>query len=321
MNASEQLTQSQIDVTAQTGPVFWSSEALARMSQALDGTDLSPVSELGGRLDASPRSAMPNLATPPLPHSLPPLPAVKATAIPGSEPSQAIRSLISLDGGRFVYEPYPIVSLPQMVDTATCREMLAQWPPQNFFANRRDFGSRYTLSEQANGTNFAWYVANTAPWSALHDVATSRAFVENVLATLAAGRIDTGLRAERLQVGFEFSMLAGNGGHMMPHTDPPGRMATIEIFIGEAGSWDPAWGGGLAMLKPTDIAGNYNVTNRPARFEEMTCLETFPCRPGSGVIVIKTFNSHRAVYPMTAPAQTMRRSIVITLDDRQTPAD
>jgi hypothetical protein len=32
-------------------------------------------------------------------------------------------------------------------------------------------------------------------------------------------------------------------------------------------------------------------------------------------MVVKTFNAYRAIYPMTGPPQSLRRSLLITLDD------
>jgi hypothetical protein len=110
-------------------------------------------------------------------------------------------------------------------------------------------------------------------------------------------------------------MIGADGGHMMPHTDPPQRVLSIEIYIVREGEWEPTWGGGTAMLKPTDISQNYNFMNQAARFEEMTCLQTFPYLPGRGVVLMKTFNSHRAIYPMSGPAEAMRRCLTITLDN------
>ena len=320
-----------MNASQQSGPVFWSSEALARMSEQMVSTsptrpqdDASTslqnataalnVATLTDTLasNAAARTPMPNLATTsPPPMSIPPAPAVVApAALPLSMPP-----VISFADGRFVYEPYPIVSLRQAIGPAVCDEMLAAWPPQHFFSYRRELGSRFSLSSDVNSTNCEWYIENTPLWRDLHYYVVSPVFIDNVLGTLAAGGIDTGYRSEQITSRFEFAMIGGDGGHAMPHTDPPGRVVTIEMFVAAADEWDPEWGGGVAMLKPTDIAKNYNVTNRPARFEEMTCLETFSYLPGGGVLIVKTFNSHRAIYPMTGPPQSLRRSLVITLDE------
>lgn len=310
-----------MDVQQQTGPVFWSSDALAQMTpQAVLAQHMAPPSSTampnpipsasrpnGNARSATDRILMPKLAAAsPPPMSIPPAP----TATPASP-----AKFISLADGRFSYEPYPIIGLGQTIDRGVQDEMLAQWPPQHFFKFRRELGSVYALSAESNGTNFEWYIENTPVWRDLHAHVTSSAFVQYVLDTLAAGQIVTGYRAQQLTSRFEFSMLAAEGGHVMPHTDPPQRVITIEIFLVGQNEWDPAWGGGTAILKPTDITQNYNFMNQPARFEQMTCLETFPYLSGDGVMLVKTFNSYRAIYPMTGRAPAVRRCLVITLDD------
>jgi hypothetical protein len=329
-----------MDAQQQPGPVFWSSNALAQMSSpeappqqmnapqmatgaldvtmpltalpptALPSTAMPPAVVPTAVLPPT-RTMMPNLAaTSPPPMSIPPLPSATQAVI--AEPAAR---LISLDAGQFGYEPYPIIALEQMIDRRVCDEMLSQWPPQHFFRYRRELGSTYALSDESNGTNYEWYIANTPLWRDFHAHVTSPAFVQYVLDTLSGGQIVTGYRAEQLMPRLEFSMIAAEGGHVMPHTDPPQRVVTIEIYMVGQGEWDPAWGGGTAMLKPTDIKQNYNFMNEPARFEQMTCLQTFPYLSGHGVMLVKTFNSHRAIYPMTGPARTLRRCLTITLDD------
>lgn len=343
-----------MDAQQQTGPVFWSSNALVQMSPlaedtlphdptaALDAamppslvmpsTTAMPSTTVMPSTTAMPngvpsadalrgappsRAPMPNLAaTSPPPMSIPPAPT--RTPAPPATPavvSAPAARLVSLADGQFSYEPYPIIGFGEMIDRGVYDEMLALWPPQHFFTYRRELGSVYTLSKESNGTNYEWFIENTPLWREFHAHVTSPTFVQYVLDTLAAGQIVTGYRAEQLTPGLDFSMIAAEGGHVMPHTDPPQRVVTIEIYMVGPGEWDPAWGGGTAMLKPTDIKQNYNFMNQPARFEQMTCLQTFPYLSGHGVMLLKTFNSHRAIYPMTGPAQTVRRCLTITLDD------
>ena len=62
------------------------------------------------------------------------------------------------------------------------------------------------------------------------------------------------LRSTRGRLGarFEYSMLPVDGGHVLPHTDAPGKIVTIIVSILDDDEWDPAFGGGTDINRPVD---------------------------------------------------------------------
>lgn len=232
-------------------------------------------------------------------------------------PTAAKRSPLSLERMAMAYEPYPIGFFGEAFSEADYRELLETWPPDHFFAYMPKLGEKYSLSERNNAQNYEWFIANSPAWGRLHSYLKSPDFTAYVLQRLEAQHIVLGLRPEQLSTRFEFSMMGAAGGHIRPHTDLPQKICTLVVFMVRPGEWEPRYGGGTSVVKMLDPTRSFNQLSELHNFDEVHCLHTFPYAANCGIVFIKTFNSWHAVYPMTGPANLMRRSLTINIEDRR----
>lgn len=228
---------------------------------------------------------------------------------------QRDRVALSLEQVQFAYEPYPIGVFGEAFPAAQYQELLAAWPPDHFFAYMPGLGEKYSLSEKNNPVNYEWFIGNTPIWQQLHQYLKSGPFIASVLKRLYAHRINLGYKPEDLTCRFEFSMMGAHGGHIKPHTDLQQKVITIVVFMARPGEWDTSYGGGTSVLKMKDPRRSFNLLSEMAEFDDVKCLHTFPYAANSGILFIKTFNSWHAVYPLTGPADLMRRSLTINIED------
>ena len=111
-------------------------------------------------------------------------------------------------------------------------------------------------------------------------------------------------------------MLPADGGHVLPHTDSPGKIITIVVSMARPGEWDPSFGGGTDINRARDAKLKFNYVNRQAGFEDMEVLHTFEFRPNQAVVFIKTYNSWHSVRPMTVKGSPlMRRTLTIVVEE------
>ncbi|HET6468620.1 MAG TPA: hypothetical protein VFG43_09610 [Geminicoccaceae bacterium] len=237
------------------------------------------------------------------------------------------------------YEPFPIGLAKPVMDDATYRRLVEDYPPVELFAYIPKIGKKYSLSEKFNPVKYRSFVDAHPHWRELHRWIKSPEFIQGVLEALEERGVDLGLKADvsavkqvrklvrglargrltlgqpRLGARFEFSMLPADGGSVIPHTDAPGKFITLVVSMMKEGEWDPAFGGGTDVNRPKDPRRYYNELNRQAEFDEMEILETFPFEPNQAVIFVKTFNSWHSVRPMTGTGSpAMRRTLTINIE-------
>jgi hypothetical protein len=231
------------------------------------------------------------------------------------------------------YDPYPLAVVNRALPQTEYDALLAQWPETDLFCYRADLGRKYSLSDLSNPEAYARFVSGNPTWRRFDDYIRSPGFARGVIAWLASQQIDLGLRldfnaakdaikrllgrdvprGDRLRTRFEFSMLPADGGHILPHTDAPGKVITLVQSMQAPDSWNPAWGGGTDVLRPRDMRRNFNYVNRYLAFDEVELVRTTPFVPNQCVVFIKTFNSLHAVRPMTGP-NVMRRTLTINIE-------
>jgi hypothetical protein len=112
---------------------------------------------------------------------------------------------------------------------------------------------------------------------------------------------------------FEFSVLPGDGGHILPHTDAPQKLVTLVISMVDD-AWSEAWGGGTEVLRAKDPAVAFNKMNRYLAFDEVERIRTLPFRSNQCVVFVKTFNSLHAVSPVAGGSEVLRRSLTINIE-------
>lgn len=240
------------------------------------------------------------------------------------------------------YEPFPIgVSTPVMAD-ADYDEMVRVFPPRELFISLPKVGCKYVLSEKFNEKTYHDYIRSQPLWKEFHRWIKSEDFIYEVMGALKKCYVDLGygdrlplkhrlgrlLRGKRLhgkrKIGthrlssrFEFSMLPAAGGHVLPHTDVPGKIVTLVVSVVRGGEWNKAFGGGTDVNRPKENRLAFNLLNRRADFDDMEVLHTFEFEPNQAILFIKTFNSWHSVRPMTGNApDLMRRTLTINIETR-----
>jgi hypothetical protein len=243
----------------------------------------------------------------------------------------------SYDDSQFLYEPYPVGLVRNVVPGDAYRELVDAWPATELFEFKPVLGNKYSLSEVNNPREYHQFVRSCLPWRRFHAYIKGRDFLYGVIAMLYARHIDLGLggnyltreqpplraieklkvlvKTRRLSARFEFSMLPAAGGYIKPHTDAPQKIVTLVIAVMPPGEWDAAVGGGTEILRPRDITRNYNYLNRQFEFADVETLATFPFEPNQAVIFVKTFNSWHAVHPIRGEGSAiMRKTVTINIE-------
>lgn len=233
----------------------------------------------------------------------------------------------------FDYEPYPICYIPQILSEADYRDLAGSYPPLELFRFMPDLGDKYSLAFRNNPRNYHAFLAKCPPWRDFVETLKSRAFLNEVFGFLESRNIDLGLKGYGhrhtartrgplsrlvnrpvLSTRMEFSVMRANGGHILPHTDAPGKIVTMVFSFVRPGEWDAAWGGGTDVLKPKDPALSYNQINRQLPFEAVDVVKTFPFTPNQGLMFVKTYNSLHSVQPMTGPESGLRKTVTINIE-------
>lgn len=113
---------------------------------------------------------------------------------------------------------------------------------------------------------------------------------------------------------FEFSVLPGDGGNILPHTDAPQKIVTLVISMLRDDEWREEWGGGTEVLRPRDPRVAFNKMNRYLGFDEVEKVRCLPFQPNQCVVFVKTFNSLHAVSPLGGGADVLRRTLTINIE-------
>ena len=247
--------------------------------------------------------------------------------------------MFNFDQLKFRYEPFPIGLARPLMDEGLYREFVQAFPAKEMFADLSVVGYKYSLSEKSNPRTYRQLVQTRPVWKELHQWIKSDDFLKAVLQALEERHLELGykvmspgrrlvrrigklakghLRSTRGRLGarFEYSMLPVDGGHVLPHTDAPGKIVTIIVSILDDNEWDPAFGGGTDINRPVDPQYSFNRLNRQGRFEDMEVIDTFDFQPNQAVMFVRTFNSWHSVRPMLGTGSpAMRRSLTINIEE------
>lgn len=245
----------------------------------------------------------------------------------------------SYDHLQFKYDPFPIGLARPLMDEATYKELVDNYPPIDDFRFMPKLGRKYTLSERFNRPVYEKVIRNNPVWREFHRWLKSDEFVTGVLQALKEHHINLGYdpsiapmtrigkllkdigkgdispRAARLKARFEFSMLPADGGHIKPHTDSSTKIITLVVSMLGKNEWNPDFGGGTDVNRPADITRVFNELNVQGEFEDMQVLDSFDFTPNQAVIFVRTFNSWHSVRPMTGSGSpAMRRTLTINIE-------
>lgn len=253
--------------------------------------------------------------------------------------------MFNLESAQVQYRPFPIAFAKPVFDPDLYQEMLDNWPDTERFHYMPKLGHKYSLSEVNNARQYHDFIRSNPVWSRFHDEIKSERFVRGIVDFLTEHGIDLdlgrkmvltnkhgarlGLRlAEALRGAallerrkiplrsrFEFSMMPGQGGSILPHTDAPAKLITVVVSMVAPGEWRPEYGGGTSVVWPKDERRSFNFRNTFLQFDEVEKLDCYEFDSNQCMIFIKTFNSWHAVEPITAPRPDMfRRSLTINIE-------
>ena len=234
------------------------------------------------------------------------------------------------------YEPYPIIYFNELIEPEIYRKLLANWPDTELFVEKPGLGSKYSLSERNNKSDYLKFIKNTPCWKNFYNFIKSPDFIESTLLFLKQKNIDLYLpnyktvskshkrsssilsrlnRVIELNARFEFSMMDAHLGNILPHTDDPNKIITIVISMIKQDEWDPSWGGGTQICSPKDKSLLYNFKNKYLNFHDVDIIDEFPFVPNQGICFIKTHNSWHQVAPLRGPMNgPLRKTITLNIE-------
>jgi hypothetical protein len=233
------------------------------------------------------------------------------------------------------YKPFPVMSLKKFIDEEYYVKLVDAFPEKELFEFKQNLGKKYSLSETNNKKNFFAYINKKKLWSDFFKIVKSKKFLQEIIDMLYESNINLGLKNSKqinlesknflknlknilkknffLKSKFEFSMMSGNGGYILPHTDAPEKIITIVIPILNENEWKKEWGGGTSMLEPIDEKNYFNQQNKYLNFDEVRPLKNLPFESNNSTLFIKTFNSLHCVYPIQGPDTILRKSLTINI--------
>jgi hypothetical protein len=238
---------------------------------------------------------------------------------------------------RFDYEPFPIGLSTSILAPADYDGLTAAYPDKALFEYKPELGNKYSLSEVNNPDDYERFVGANPLWSRFRSYIKSDSFITEVFKALAGQNIDLAIgrykvsskksfrsrssilnrliKRPELSARFEFSMMSGDGGYILPHTDSANKIVTLVVSMMRPGEWNPAWGGGTEIVWPLDSRLSFNRANRYLAFDQVKVLKEWELAPNQCVVFVKTFNSWHAVSPMRGgPAAPLRRTLTINIE-------
>jgi hypothetical protein len=244
--------------------------------------------------------------------------------------------MFSYHNADFVYEPYPICYVKDILPAELYEDLTDSYPDKSEFDYMPRFGKKYSLAEKNNKEKYYRYLKQNPQWNELFRYVKSKKFIEDTLEFLESKNIDLGyknyscaslrrgksaslaarvLRKTELRSRFEFSILDGDGGCVLPHTDSVNKIITLVVSMIKPNEWDPAWGGSTQVCLPKDRSSIFNHMNKQADFDDVEVIKAFEFVPNQCILFIKTYNSWHQVAPLTAPpGASLRKTLTIVIE-------
>jgi hypothetical protein len=245
--------------------------------------------------------------------------------------------LLNFRDVRFDYDPYPLGLIPGVFTDDFYPRLVRSYPALPLFKYMPMLGEKYSLSATNNPANYHRFLTGNPDWRTFYQYILSDSFVMSTLEMFRAHNLDLGLppryrvvsgkrraistRINRmrniaeLSARFEFSMMSGQGGHILPHTDSPTKIITFVFSIASPHEWDQKWGGGTAVVWPKEKRDIYNHVNKQLKLEQVDPIREYPFDSNQALVFIKTFNSWHAVWPMKANSSSVfRKTLTVNIE-------
>jgi len=238
------------------------------------------------------------------------------------------------------YEPYPLAVLRPSLDATTYDELCDNFPDISLFGPIRGYDYKLSLSEKFAADNYHKFIKENKPWNRFHGWLKSDEFIRATVEFLKQRNVDLDIdecfeptskrigralgavgrgswpsKFPRLRSRFEFSVLKADGGEVAPHTDTPKKIITLVQTMIKDGEWDPAFGGGLDVNRPTDTKYAFNWKNKMVPWDKIEVLDTIPFVPNQCTVFVKTFNSLHSVRKMKeSGSKALRKTVTIVIE-------
>ena len=247
--------------------------------------------------------------------------------------------MIQLNKTVFDYRPFPIGVISEAIAPNKYERLVNLFPPIELFQYKESLGNKYSLSEINNPEEYHKFIKSSKEWQEFYDYIKSAEFISSVINTLKDNNLKLGMenipvkqkegggvsalissvedkltKKPYLSSRFEFSMLKGNGGYLLPHTDSPSKVITLVVTICKKNEWDTSHGGGTDINDVVNEKKYFNYLNEQLKFEEVTTLKTVEFEPNQCMLFIKTFNSLHSVKPIKAPDDRLRKTLTINIE-------
>jgi hypothetical protein len=190
-------------------------------------------------------------------------------------------------------------------------EMLKEWPAVSEFQPMGAGYHKHACSERYATAYYA-HVLKTVPiWGWFYRVVKTPEFGAHWLAIArAAGAVFQG---DSVSARFEFSSLPADGGYLAPHRDTKGKLITLVVpMVDPTYDWNPAWGGGTALLTPKDPT--QALQDYGADWDAFDVIADVPYQANQALVFIRSEISWHGVKPLTGPKGRERRSLTINIE-------
>lgn len=234
------------------------------------------------------------------------------------------------------FSPFPYSIIDDILDVKVYDEMNSSFPRLDDMKHRPELGEKWSVTcRRGDKKAMRKILRQSEVWYSFDAYVRSPAFRSDLEQKLARAGLEIytypssfqrvlwrvgralGIK-KRFRINWEFSVMPGNGGHILPHTDSPEKIITIVIYFPdntEGSPWNSKWGGHTEILVPNaaQSPGAYNLVNRQGTRGDFAVVECVEYRARSGMLFIKTHNSWHSVSPCTAPTGVFRRTVTLNI--------
>ena len=242
------------------------------------------------------------------------------------------------DNFNFRYDPYPVGKAKPIFDPEDYQQLVTSYPPPELFKKVEGIGTGYTsLKPKNNQKNYRQFIKQSPPWQELYHWIKSDDFLFRTLDMLGVHQINfgtsrndfqwrqrlrsflSGLKrgnllgaAKSLRTEMIFIRLSANQGCLLPHTDRPGKLATLILPMMQPDEWNPALGGQTAINRPKNERLTFSFSCfKKLDFSEVDELYSVPFAANQCLILVNALNGWHSVSPMQGQGSSLTRKTVI----------
>lgn len=200
-------------------------------------------------------------------------------------------------------EPYPWVNLAGLLNEAGYRQLLATLPAVEQF--HASFGMQRSHGQRPHDRYALEYRSDLDIDPAWHD------FVAELQSDRYRRFIRRMFGRGRFKLNFHWHY-APRGASVSPHCDASRKLGSHIFYFNEPGSWDPAWGGGTAIL---DDNGRFPRKSAPA-FEDFDRIHVSDSVGNYSLLFQSRERSWHGMRELACPEGYLRKVFIVVINDR-----